>query len=112
METFSKYVGIQGVIAVLLVLAVIGLSIFGVPVPQVLGDLAIAAGAFYFGSKGGTVGSSAVEAAIWQSPKVRSLKQDHEQLASYALATVDLVKASGQSIDTDKAEAIAKEWFE
>lgn len=65
-EKFSKFVGVQGVIALALTGAVIALALSGRPVPEILANLASAAAGFYFGSKGGNLAIATVRrVAIW-----------------------------------------------
>lgn len=57
-EKFSKFVGVQGILALALVGGVLALALAGREVPGVLANLAYAAAGFYFGSKGGSLASA------------------------------------------------------
>lgn len=52
-QNFEKYIGVEGVIALILVGAVCWLAVAGMKIPAVMANLAYAAAAFYFGTKKG-----------------------------------------------------------
>lgn len=78
-EKFSKFVGVQGVLAFALVGAVVTLALLGREIPSALLSLAAAAAGYYFGSKGETL---TAQFTAWAWYAVPEWRRDRDRLKS------------------------------
>jgi hypothetical protein len=77
-KSFWDYVGVQGVIALLAIAAVVWMAVTSQPIPEELQALALAAAAFYFGSKKPALARVAANWLINTAPAHKALVRDFE----------------------------------
>lgn len=107
---FWKYCGVQGILALLLIAAVVGLAVASQPIPETLATLAAAAAAFYFGSKGPALALAVEDHALAFTKTGRGYRRD----LSRAVQLLDaLLREFPKDLDSNAKEAVIEfltEW--